>query len=199
MKMSDEPGCYDDEYGQWLRVTAPQVREYCGRSMPGKTRRPLEYHPFAGTAEQTHGWWTTSEAIRFIRENKARPFFCNIGFYNPHPPLMPPQDMLDLYAGRPLKPRVWRAGELDTLPALYKRCHLQSYSAISEAEWTEYRRFFYAMVSDVDRNMGRLIATTASSTRASQLLGLRRAVRMPTARSRAQLRCSTRSARLSAT
>lgn len=158
MKMSDEPGCYDDDYGQWLRTVAPDVREFCGRSMPGKSRSPLEYYPFGGTAEQTHGWWTATEAIRFIKDNRQRNFFCNIGFYNPHPPLMPPQDMLDLYQGRELKPRVWQEGELDAMPAMYRKAHDTSYSKMSEAEWTEYRRYFYAMVSDVDRNMGRLMA-----------------------------------------
>lgn len=156
MRMSDEPGCYPDDYGRWLDALGPDAREAGRTSLPGTTRGPMEHYIFRGDPHLTHAWWTASETIRFIHDNKDRPFFCNTGFYAPHPPLIPPQDSFDLYEGSELKPRVYREGEMEDMPAFYKKS-AERYADLSEEEWKTYRRFFYAMVSDVDRNTGRII------------------------------------------
>ena len=55
MRLSDEPGCYDDAYGRWLWSKGPEARENGRVSMPGE-RKPMHYYTFAGTDDTTHAF-----------------------------------------------------------------------------------------------------------------------------------------------
>ncbi|MGH9657773.1 MAG: sulfatase family protein [Bryobacteraceae bacterium] len=155
MRLADEPGCYDDAYGQWLDAQGPEARRKANVTMPGE-RKQFEYYTFAGDERTTHAHWVASETARFVEENKGRPFFVHAGFYAPHPPLNPPAAMLALYEKTELPPRHWRAGEADDLPAPMKKA-VMNLASTPEAQWTAYRKHFYAMVSELDRNVGRIV------------------------------------------
>lgn len=155
MRLSDEPGCYDDAYGLWLDAQGPEVRRKANVKMPGKRGR-FEYYTFEGDEKTTHAHWVASETIRFIEENKNRPFFVHAGFYAPHPPLNPPASMLALYKNRSLPPRYFRKDEADYLPASVRKAVL-ALANTPDTVWDAYRRHFYAMVSNVDRNIGRIL------------------------------------------
>jgi len=155
MQLSDEPGCYDDAYGRWLDAQGPQVRRQARVKLP-EQRGNFEYYTFEGDERTTHAHWVADQTARFIAENKDRPFFVHAGFYAPHPPLNPPASMLALYENRPLPPREFRRDEVDHLPpSLRKR--LLALANTPEDTWTAYRRHFYAMVSNLDRNIGRIL------------------------------------------
>lgn len=176
MLLSDEPGCYDDAYGLWLNAQGPEVRRKANVRMPPAAlafprRRPLPHTPpppvdglemytFEGEEKTTHAHWVASETIGFIEEcvrtRPDQPFFVHAGFYAPHPPLNPPASQLARYEGRKFPPRLLQAGETDYLPAAFAK-NMQEAKQIPESVWTEYRRHFYAMVSNVDRNVGRIV------------------------------------------
>ncbi len=155
MRLSDEPGCYDDAYGLWLDAQGPEAREKARVKMPGERGR-FEYYTFAGDERTTHAHWVGNETVRFIEENKGRPFFVHAGFYAPHPPLNPPASMLALYEGRRLPPRRFRSDEADFLPASMRKAVL-TLANTPEETWDAYRKHFYAMVSNLDRNVGRIL------------------------------------------
>ncbi|MEO7653704.1 MAG: sulfatase-like hydrolase/transferase, partial [Bryobacteraceae bacterium] len=155
MRLSDEPGCYDDAYGLWLDAQGPEVRNKARVTMPGK-RKQFEYYTFAGDEKTTHAHWVASETTRFIQENKGRPFFVHAGFYAPHPPLNAPASMLALYKDAKLPPRMYRDDEAKYLPPVMRKA-VTNQAAVPEDTWTEYRRHFYAMVSELDRNIGRIV------------------------------------------
>lgn len=157
MRLSDEPGCYDDAYGLWLDAQGPEVREKARVKMPGERGR-FEYYTFAGDERTTHAHWVGNETVRFIEENKARPFFVHAGFYAPHPPLNPPASMLALYENLRLPPRRFRNDEGDYLPPSMRKA-VQALANTPEEVWDAYRKHFYAMVSNVDRNVGRILET----------------------------------------
>jgi arylsulfatase A-like enzyme len=155
MRLSDEPGCYDDAYGLWLDAQGPEVRRKANVKMPGQ-RGVFEYYTFEGDERTTHAHWVASETVRFIEENRHRPFFVHAGFYAPHPPLNPPASMLALYRDAELPPRHWRADEAQYLPANMQKAVLRLANT-PEDTWTAYRKHFYAMVSNLDRNIGRIV------------------------------------------
>jgi arylsulfatase len=175
MLLSDEPGSYDDDYGRWLDAQGPDVRGKAKVSMAPAARkftrrRPLPYtgpsvdglemYAFEGDEKTTHAHWVASETVGFIEEcvrtRPEQPFFVHGGFYAPHPPLNPPASQLARYEGRKFPPRLLGAGEADYVPAPVAR-QMAKMASISEKVWTEYRRHFYAMVSEADRNIGRIV------------------------------------------
>ena len=159
MRLSDEPGCYEDDFGRWLLAQGPEVRRKANVMMPGE-RGNFNYYVFEGDEKTTHAHWVASESITFIeqavKERAGQPFFLNAGFYHPHPPLNPPQSMLDLYKGKPLPKRRWDKGEVLSAPPVVAKA-LARLADTPENTWDEYRRFFYAMVSELDRNVGRIL------------------------------------------
>ncbi|MCK4967050.1 sulfatase-like hydrolase/transferase, partial [bacterium] len=160
MRLSDEPGCYDDAYGRWLEALGPKAREQGRVRMPGKkeARKWKTCYPFEGPDNITHAWWVGEETINFIKRNKNRPFFMHTGFYAPHPPLNPPQSQLDRYNGVKLPRRLYRKNEGNTMPKSYRNTFIRN-SRHSEGYWEEYKKYFYAMVSNVDVQMGRILET----------------------------------------
>jgi arylsulfatase A-like enzyme len=155
MRLSDEPGCYDDAYGLWLDAQGTDVRRKANVTMPGKRGR-FEYYTFEGDERTTQAHWVAGETVRFIEENKDRPFFVHAGFYAPHPPLNPPASMVALYKSVRLPPRRFRSDEPDYLPASVRKAVL-ALANTPEDTWEAYRKHFYAMVSNVDRNVGRIV------------------------------------------
>jgi arylsulfatase A-like enzyme len=161
MRLSDEPGCYDDAYGLWLDAQGAEVREKARVTMPGERGR-FEHYTFRGDEKTTHAHWVASETARFITENKGRPFFVHAGFYAPHPPLNPPASMLALYRNTTLPPRIYRQDEARYLPPTMRKA-VQALAGTPEDTWTAYRRHFYAMVSELDRNIGRIVDSVAAA------------------------------------
>jgi len=155
LRLFGEPGCYDDDYGRWLDAQGPEVRQKARVKLPEERGR-LEYYTFAGDERTSHAHWVANETVRFIEENRDRPFFVHAGFHAPHPPLNPPASMLALYDQVTLPPRVFRRDEPDHLPAQMRKAVLAG-AGVPEDTWTAYRKHFYAMVSNLDRNVGRIV------------------------------------------
>src|SRR5215831_11789913 len=161
MRLSDEPGCYDDAYGLWLDAQGPEVRRKARVAMPGE-RGNFDYYTFAGDENTTHAHWVASETSRFVAENKDRPFFVHAGFYAPHPPLNPPASMLALYRDAKLPPRIFREDEARYLPPTMRKA-VTPLANTPEDTWTSYRKHFYAMVSELDRNIGRIVDSVTAA------------------------------------
>lgn len=160
MLIADEPGCYPDAYGRWLEALGPKAREQGRVPMPG-TRKRLHYYVFEGPDDITHAWWVANETIRFIKENKDRLFFVHAGFYAPHPPLNPPKSQINRYIGKKLPKRLFKRGEMAKMPKDYQNA-AKRLSNVTEKQWEEYKRYFYAMVSNIDVNMGRILEALES-------------------------------------
>ncbi len=159
MRLSDEPGPYDDAYGRWLWAQGEDVREKARVNMPGE-RPAFEHYVFEGDDSTTHASWVATETIAFIDDavsrHPGRPFFVHAGFYAPHPPLNPPASALAPYQGRPLPPRRFSPDELDHLPRALART-MTALLQTPEDTWNSFRRHFYAMVTHLDHNVGRIV------------------------------------------
>ncbi len=98
---------------------------------------------FDGPEEITHTAFVASETARFIRQHRDGTFFCIAGFYAPHSPLNPPQRFVDLY----------RPSDL-TLPAMNEG---EDRQGLSDREWQTVEAFYYALISHVDDQIGRIL------------------------------------------
>ena len=159
MRLSDEPGPYDDAYGRWLWAQGESVREKARVNMPAERPR-LEHYTFEGEDRTTHASWVATETITFINDtlsrHPGRPFFVHAGFYAPHPPLNPPASALAPYEGRMLPPRRYSPDEIALLPPGLAS-GMGALLKTPERIWDSYRRYFYAMVTHLDENIGRIM------------------------------------------
>ncbi|MFK5973050.1 MAG: arylsulfatase [Flavobacteriaceae bacterium] len=83
-----------------------------------------------------------NEAIEFIEKNHKRPFFCYLSFNAPHTPLQVPEKYYEMY--KDIDPASGFEG--DTRP----------FVTMSEKDKEDARKV-YAMVTNIDDNMGRLM------------------------------------------
>ncbi|WP_340114220.1 arylsulfatase [Maribellus mangrovi] len=104
---------------------------------------PVLWHN--GTQQAYSGYCTdifTDEALRFISTNKDQPFFCYIAYNAPHTPLQVPEKYYKMY--KDIDPS---AGfENDDRP----------FPEMSEKDKEDARKV-YAMISNIDDNLGRLL------------------------------------------
>ena len=104
---------------------------------------PVLWHN--GTREQYDGYCSdifTDNALAFIEKNHESPFFCYLSFNAPHTPLQVPEEYYQLYAG------------IDPSVALAK--NNPSSEQMSEQDKEDARKV-YAMVTNIDDNIGRLL------------------------------------------
>jgi arylsulfatase A-like enzyme len=165
--ISDEPGCYDDPYSQWVKSVAPNELEGTRTSLPPEAQRfgkpefsqqprePENPHVFGADEKYTHSSFVAELTIDFLerQQNTSDPFFCISGFYAPHTPINPPQRFLDWYKASDMSLPI--KGDDEQL--------MDSLKGITNQEWREIRRYYMALVSHVDDCVGQIIDTLKST------------------------------------
>jgi arylsulfatase A-like enzyme len=168
LEISDEPGCYEDAYRAWVRRKAPDQLGQISVGLPPATevwqgtmgiddgiqhpeqRFPKEPIPFAADSDLTHSAFVAEQTMAYLCAHGAQrraPFFLIAGFYSPHSPWVAPQQFIDLYDPETL-----------TLPALPAAIDAQrTRGAFSDRELRAARQGYYAMVSEVDHHVGRIL------------------------------------------
>lgn len=167
LQICDEPGCYRDAYREWVAEQDPsqldaincglpparaqweQMMNWRGTAQPPVAREGFTPQVFEGEDHLTNACFVADRSVQFLRERGERPFLLFAGFYHPHSPLIPPRWALEMYdldtiPLPPGEPRVTRPG---------------GDSELSDTELREIRRAYYAMVTDVDRNVGKILDT----------------------------------------
>jgi arylsulfatase A-like enzyme len=152
--ISDEPGCYPDPYLAWVRAKAPDQVENCMVSTPPAwTGKPVEKQPrgthqpyvFEGPEELTHSAFVAEETVGYLRRRRGERFFAIAGFYAPHCPLNPPQRFVDMY-------------DPGALPAPLMNEPERERYGLSDDEWRKVKAYYYALVTHVDDQVGRIMA-----------------------------------------
>lgn len=99
--------------------------------------------------------WTT-KAIEFMRENRDRPFFLNINYFDPHPPYFCPKPFADKYLPESLSLHYNPPAEqLD--PRFLRFRSAFGLEGLSDDGLKETMRYYYGAVSYVDRQVGRIV------------------------------------------
>lgn len=116
----------------------------------------LAWHASEGTDEEQTDGMVASEAIKLLKEKKDESFFLAVGFYRPHSPYVAPKKYFDQYplASVPLPKEV--ENDLDDIPeaALFTK---PSHWGLSVADRKEALRAYYATISFMDAQVGRVL------------------------------------------
>lgn len=167
LEISDEPGCYEDAYRAWVRRVAPDQLDHISVGLPPAAqawqemmeihdgiehpvvRQPQACRPAACRDEVTHTAFVATRTIDYLRQRRpgGDPFLCIAGFYNPHSPWVAPQKFLDIYDPRKL-----------TLPKYPQEVNQQRRAGhFDDDELRSVIQGYYAMVSEVDHHVGRIL------------------------------------------
>ena len=167
MEVSDEPGPYEDVYRAWVRRKAPEQLDRISRAYPPAAKAyrnvmgQLEDfdHPerdgdgiygigYRVDKEVTQAAFVAEQTMEYIRQHREGPFFCIAGLYAPHSPGLAPQEYMDLYDPEQL-----------SLPELSPELEaIRAERGYTDQELRLARQAYYAMVSEVDHQVGRLLA-----------------------------------------
>jgi arylsulfatase A-like enzyme len=146
-----------DEYAMYLRsVGLGHIQHIHGvrhllYMLPQRSLIPEEHH---GTK------WVADRSIEFIKTNRGRhPFFLFASWIAPHPPFDVPESFADLYvdADLPLPHR-----SITPLPALSEESKLLG-DLPSEPYVRRMREVYYAAISHVDQQIGRILDALAET------------------------------------
>ncbi|MEM8738875.1 MAG: sulfatase-like hydrolase/transferase [Planctomycetota bacterium] len=170
LEISDEPGAYDDAYRAYIARTRPDQLEAISRhNCPPAAhwwRDAVKFQdtvshdlvadtwqtvPFVGDDDATHTAFVGQRTIDYLnRASKSDAAFFAIGsFYSPHSPLFAPQRYLDLYDPDALT--------LHEMPAeVLAKADEAGYD---EATRRQAMHGYYAMISEVDHWVGRILDT----------------------------------------
>jgi arylsulfatase A-like enzyme len=157
---SDEPGCYDDAYIKWVERHDPSALELCrSDTPPAWTGEPVHHHPrdvpnpyvFRGPEHLSHTAFVADEACDYIRRHADDRFFCIAGIYAPHCPINPPQRFVDMYDAADMPLPVRREGE--------NFIDRETGKPVSDDQWRKVKAYYYALVSHIDDQVGRIIST----------------------------------------
>ena len=167
LEISDEPGTYEDAYRAWVRSIAPDQLGGLSPGMPPGTkvwyrtlnigdsvphphrRERQDYRdaiPFAAADEVTHTAFVAERTINFLRQQPG-PFMCIAGFYSPHAPWIVPQRWLNIYERETLA--------LPSYPTEVET--VRDDCGFDDEQLRTARHGYYAMVSEVDWHVGRII------------------------------------------
>lgn len=165
-EIADEPGPYEDAYRAWVRNRAPDQLDAITPGLPPAAevwrqvmgaqetyahppeRFPKHPIPFGGPDDLTYSAFVAEQTTVFIEENRGRHWLCVAAFYSPHSPWIVPQRFLDLYDR-----------ETFSLPPFPPELDVRRTAGhFDDAELRAARHGYYAMVSEVDYYVGRILA-----------------------------------------
>ncbi len=174
LEISDEPGPYEDAYRAWVRAIAPEHLDSISLGLPPSAtvwqrtmgvhdgvnhpseRFPKRAVPFPAPDHLTHTAFVSDRTRAFITQQGDQPWLCISGFYSPHSPWIVPQRYLDLYDPA----RITLPGKAVRQPFGEDATNRDSLDlASSDNELRSAMHGYYAMVTEVDDHVGRILAT----------------------------------------
>ena len=102
--------------------------------------------------------WTVNRSLEFLAQDHKKPFCLLVGIKDPHPPCIPPQELLALYPPHKLPfPKNFH-DQLEGKPAFQAqtRCRVPP-GSINVEDYRTVIRYYYALVTHVDHEIGRLV------------------------------------------
>jgi iduronate 2-sulfatase len=129
-----------------------------GRDMGGPSLRWCRWLAAEGSDDDQPDGQNASEAVKLIEAHKDRPFFIAVGFHKPHDPFHAPKQYFDLY---PLDSiQLASPAPADRTPDLSVALpNVALFAHFTDRERREFRRAYYAGISFMDAQVGRVLDT----------------------------------------
>lgn len=148
-------GGYINDYWEWLksRTSGTGEENAHGLSHNGWPARPSHLPD-----ELHNNSWVAERAEEFLkRRDPTRPFFLNLSFHRPHPPIDPPRVYWDMYQNQTL-PEVPK-GDWAKKHAVPVN-HVDAWHGDFDPRHIDRaRRGYYAQVSHIDNQIGRVLSS----------------------------------------
>ncbi len=160
-----DPRIYNlDDYADWIRQNHPEYYELAicdGLASSSDVMGPeLWTSQLPPDLHQTT--WITDRAIDFIElsKNETRPFFLWISFVDPHHPFNAPLKYRNMYDKSEFADPIYNPDEFKFRSKYHIERSNQVFKKVWEPGqlWREYRAQYYAMVTLIDENIGRIIS-----------------------------------------
>ena len=126
------------------------------RKPPGKDTEFGEYLPSV-KPEIHQTTWCTDEAIRFVTENRDRPWLISVNVLDPHSPFDPPEEYRRRYDVDDLPDPHFQEGDLEIQARLEGVDFSHKASPPEAFDAKGKMAAYYAMVELIDYNVGRLL------------------------------------------
>jgi len=164
-------GSSENAYHRWLAAAFPdlhssvleQRREHRGRTA-GVTGATMDTVP----TEAHYSHWVGNETIRYLTSARPadKPFFFVANFFDPHHSFGAPQEYVDRYVADQLSRPNTRPDELADKPPIFTEASQKSYAGHAPGfvehtpdQLQDVKANYYAMVSLIDDEVGRILAT----------------------------------------
>lgn len=159
----------EDDPASWDEVVNPigidkEVEDHIHSLVPGSFGGTLSWLRLDSADEDHTDGIGATRAIALLEEHHpertGRPFFLAVGFYRPHTPFVAPAHHFERYPRAAIEPVRMREGDRDDIPlaALADRPHQLE---LTDAQRREIIQAYYASISHVDAQVGRLLGALA--------------------------------------
>jgi arylsulfatase A-like enzyme len=164
-------GSSENAYHRWLSVAHPDVydlvlgqrRDRQRGKTSGIAGSPIDVVP----TEAHYSHWVGNETVRYLTHARPadQPFFFVANFFDPHHSFGAPKEYVDRYQADQLSGPNTVPGELDSKPPIFAEAsekssagHAPGFLDYSEDDLRQIKASYYAMVSLVDDEVGRILA-----------------------------------------
>jgi len=129
-----------------------------GRNLTGGSVRWCRWLAAEGGDEDQPDGQVAAEAVRLLEQKRNSPFFLAVGFHKPHDPFIAPKPYFDLYPLETLQLPVVPADRSDGHPKAIGSGWKEDFDRFTDRERREFMRAYYAGISFMDAQVGKLIA-----------------------------------------
>jgi arylsulfatase A-like enzyme len=145
----------EDYYRERRRKGGPQPKSH------GVGENEMEPVISMLNEEESLTHWVVDRSINFLEtRDPSRPFYMQVGFSKPHPPLDPLLSYWQLYQNREVPEPVagdWSEKLADIPPGFVGPTYvLNGADRFSPQQWLDIRRAYYACITQIDYNLGLL-------------------------------------------
>ncbi|UCD29794.1 MAG: sulfatase-like hydrolase/transferase [Planctomycetota bacterium] len=144
------------DYGQWIiKNKIPNFKKH-GDFLPGVLVGGSPVGVTHVTNDQALPGYMTAQTLRFIGQNKNKPFFIHYSFEGPHTPYTPSMPWAKMYdPDKLILPGNFNYKN-ESAPAIIK--HLQQrYTHMTEQDHRKTLAYYYGLITQIDYNIGRVL------------------------------------------
>lgn len=138
-----------------------------GRNLTGGKLPYLEVRAAEGTDEDQPDGLIAAEAVKLLGEKRDKPFFLAVGFRKPHDPYIAPKKYFEPY---PMEKIAVRPGPEDDAADVPKIAYPRPGEDLGPQEGREYRRAYYACISFMDAQLGKVLGALRNSAAAANTI-----------------------------
>lgn len=163
----------DNAYTAWLSAKGMKWDELYNKPPSGSK---FWKHGIPAGHHQTT--WCAEETIRFLTENRNRPWFFSFNCFAPHHPFDPPAEFMERYDPDEMPLPKRKEGELKRKPGFQKldaewahNCPGEFHTgAMTEKDQREVCAAYYAMCEHIDSEVGRILDALEETGQAGKTL-----------------------------